>query len=204
MNSIIDILCPGASIGILKVHSALIKHYLQTRGKKLSMFVEQNACSLECPICKNSNEENFVTDHAAGDTICTNCGGIVCSKIFVFNTNDSYQSVNPYFSEQNNFQSNLRNCGRKMRKLNSKVEKDLNKYKNENLCTSEIFKDEQRKYVYDILESIKLMTNISSEIIEEVKSMYNLYRNIMTRIHKLHLTLASMFYIVLEEQKDCI
>ena len=91
-----------------------------------------------------------------------------------------------------------------MRKLNSKVEKDLNKYKNENLCASELFKDEQRKYVYGMLDSIKLMSEISSESIEEVKVMYNLYSNVMTRIHKLHLTLASMFYIVLENQKNCI
>ena len=166
------------------------------------MFVEQNYNDLECPICKNSNEENFVNDNASGDTICLGvdnlgCGGIVTETNTCIIPDDSYQSVNPYFSEQSNFQSNLINCGRKIKKLNNTVERNLNKYSSENLCTSEIFKDTQRKYVYDLLDSIKENTNVDANIIEEVKAMYNLYRSVMTRIHKLHLTLASMFYIIM-------
>ena len=199
MNDIINILCPGTSIGNLKMHAELIKHYLRTRGKKLSMYVEQKISELECPVCKTTDERSFVTDKAVGDLICTECGGIVCEKMYVTTADDNYQSVNPYFSEQNNFQSSLIHCGRKMRKLNATVEKDLNKFNCENLCTSELFKDNQRKYVYDMLDTIKLLTNVEDEKIEEVKVMYNLYRNIMSRIHKLHLTLATMFYIVLEE-----
>ena len=204
MNEIINVLCPDTSIGILKMHSELIKHYLRTRGNKLSMFVEQKICELECPVCKNTDEKSFVTDNAAGDLICTDCGGIVCEKMYVAVTDENYQSVNPYFSEQNNFQSSLIHCGRKMRKLNATVEKDLNKFNCVNLCTSELFKDNQRKYVYDMLDTIKLMTAIDNEKIEEVKVMYRLYRNIMARIHKLHLTLATLFYIVLEEENNSI
>ena len=202
MDQIIDILCPGASIEIIQEHSELVTHYLSTRPKKLSMFVEQNYNDLECPICKNSNEENFVNNNASGDTICLGvdnlgCGGIVTEKISCVIPNDSYQSVNPYFSEQNNFQSNLINCGRKIKKLNNTVERNLNKYNSDTLCTSELFKDTQRKYVYDLLDNIKENTDVSTEIVEEVKAMYNLYRSVMTRIHKLHSTLASMFYIIM-------
>ena len=173
MNDIINILCPNTSIGNLKMHAELIKHYINTRGKKLSMYVEQKISELTCPVCKNTDEVKFVKDNAAGDLICTDCGGIVCERMFVANADENYQSVNPYFSEQNNFQSSLIHCGRKMRKLNAMVEKDLNKFKCENLCTSELFKDNQRKYVYDMLDTIKLMTSIKNEKIEEVKVMYN-------------------------------
>ena len=204
MNDVIDILCPGTPIEDFKPHSELVKHYIRTRGNKLCIYVEQKMSELECPVCKNTDERKFVKDYTAGDLICTDCGGIVCERMYVSNADDSYQSVNPYFSEQNNFKSSLIHCGRKMRKLNSTVEKDLNKFNCENLCTSEMFKDNQRKYVYDLLESIRLLTDLNSEKIEEVKVMYNLYRNIMSRIHKLHLTLATMFYIVLEEQNNAI
>ena len=202
MNQIIDILCPGTSIETIQEHSGLVTHYLSTRPKKLSMFVDQKYDCLECPICKNTNDSNFVNDNTSGDTICLGvdnlgCGGIVTERHSCITTEDTYQSVNPYFSEQRNFESNLIKCGRKIRKLNTTVERNLNKYNSDSLCTSEIFKDGQRKYVYDLLDNIKENTTVDVDVIEEVKAMYNLYRSVMTRIHKLHLTLASMFYVIM-------
>ena len=102
------------------------------------------------------------------------------------------------FSSHHQFRSYLsRQHTTPLRRVNAIVEK---KVKNPTVLaqmTSDQYKDKQREYVYSLLNNMSEKTTIDKDVIDRVKVLYHLYRNCMSRIHQLHIVLAGMFFIVL-------
>jgi hypothetical protein len=164
---------------------------------------------MECLDCGNT--ENSVRDDITGDIICLGRGGEGCGRIMEVDNltvdfhQEQHSAVNDsLFSYEGNMRSRMTTTNSEMQnflsRMNANVEKQLHKYgKDEStlsLTTSELFKNTQRDRVYKLIEEMEAACVIPNMMTTRLKHVFNVYRNKMTRIHKLNLVLASMFYLI--------
>jgi hypothetical protein len=124
------------------------------------------------------------------------CGMVIGSDNLEDSSSQKY--MNPYYSAQEHFASFLSNGKGKLKNVNLVVEKNLNKFDNEKMVTSDFFKNTQRNNVQETLENLRVILGLSYDLIDEVKFLYSRYRENLSRIHKLNLVLACMFVIASE------
>lgn len=207
MQPIIQLLCPNKTMQDIVTHSELVSQYLSdhirdpTATNDLVTDDPPSPAMMNCPICNNDNESNAII--VGCDIICLGannkgCGGVMGTD----NLRVSYdQSVcmndhNDLYSPQGNFESCYSRKGGWLGKCNQYVEKNIQKFNvDTGLTTSEKFKNLQRTNVYELLEEMKISTGVDHLWIERVKHVFHDYRSRMTRIHKLPLVLAAMFYL---------
>ena len=139
-------------------------------------------------------------DDCSGDTVCLGQDGYGCGMVLSEHdmrvTEVTNDHMNAMYSNQHHFQSYLSGHPGVLNKTNKLVEKRyLKDVTHENLTTSEYYKNDQRSNVYDTLDNMKIVCNVEDDVVDRVKLMFNEYRSKMTRIHKLNLVLASLFYL---------
>ena len=201
MDEILLYLCPNQNLEDIKQHSDLVKTYLNDSNRLFNESLCVEEIKIEepkCFMCGNTDENNMYQDDCSGDLICLGvdnygCGNVIADRpLRCCSTSDI--SMDPMYSSQYNFQSYFSDNPGLLNKTNNLVErKYLKEY--DNVTTSECYKNDQRTKVYDTLENIKVVCNIDNDIVDRVKIMFNEYRNKMTRIHKLNMVLASLFYL---------
>ena len=211
MEYIIRMLCPGKSIADVVKHSELVSQYLTEVNRDpathsdLVVDTPPSPPPMRCPICSNDNEEHMIT--VGCDTICLGknnegCGGVVSvDDLRVgYEQSSTLNQHNDLYSAQGNFESTYSRKGGWLGKCNQYVERNIQKFQQEvdGLTTSEKFKNLQRTNVYDLLEELKINSGVDHEWVDLVKHCFNEYRSRMTRIHKLPLVLASLFYLTME------
>ena len=69
------------------------------------------------------------------------------------------------------------------------------KFGRDDTLTSDMYKDEQRKEVYALLDQVSILTNIDQAVIEHTKVMFHCFRARMYRIHKLHMAVCCLLYL---------
>lgn len=206
MEEIIIYLCPNNTIEDVRKHCELVKQYLYTKERAVhtSCVVENDfsMSTLACPVCGNTNENYTVTEYA-GEIICIGrdgygCGGVMGANNLQVPFNHATDMVehSSLYSQQGNFESSYSNRGGVLGKCNQLVEKNVQKFENpDHLMTSEKYKNGQRSNVYDMLEEMKIVTSADPEWVERVKFAFHEYRSRMSRIHKLPLVLACLFFL---------
>ena len=67
---------------------------------------------------------------------------------------------------QSQFVSQYKDGCKKFKRLNKCIERDLNRYGRDDTLTMDLYKDEQRKEAYNILDRVEMSLSIKREIIE--------------------------------------
>lgn len=144
-----------------------------------------------CELCQNTNVQNVIYHEHEGTRICTGKDGLGCGNVLTECELEYEQNgmVNDkLYSDVYFYRSYIdRPCT--ISRLSNKVERQLTKYSSSNLTTSEHYKNKQRKTVYVLLDQIKDSRMFDPEIIDRVKSIFNCYRKVMSRIHNIQVVL---------------
>ena len=69
------------------------------------------------------------------------------------------------------------------------------KFGRDDTLTSDLYKDEQIREVYTLLDQVSILTNIDQQVIENTKVMFHSFRTRMYRIHKLHMAVCCLLYL---------
>ena len=67
--------------------------------------------------------------------------------------------------------------------MNTTIEKDLCRYGRDDVVTSDYYKDNQRKTVYELLDQVQMFTSISASVVNKTKLMFHTFCTKMYRIH---------------------
>jgi len=205
MEKVLNYLCPGISEQQLVKHSALVATYLSdaTRNGREMDVVSSDEANLKCRDC--GYNVTTIQDNISGDIIClgvnsSGCGLVIQQDNLTMDYELSLHrtTFSNLYSYEGNMRSYIKN-DKTMSRLNENVEKHVHKFGKEDqpMTTSEMFKDKQRQKVYNLIEDIEHVCNFDTHVIMKVKEVFNEYRSKMTRIHKLNVVLASLFYLVL-------
>jgi hypothetical protein len=208
MESLIAFLSPSTNMNKVIQRAEVIMKQLQ-RPECPQPCYEQKFFPLKCEMCGNTDENNIIEDNHAGMIICNGsdnqgCGYVMVEQDFapVSTVNNDFVDLSEEYSTHQQFQSTMIGGNNRMRKLNMKIETDINKYGHEDPMTSEMYKDKQRKEAYDLLNQVQCHTNVGVDVINRVKHLFHLYRCKMIRIHKLELAVLALFYIVLNDSSS--
>mmetsp|Transcript_22913 Transcript_22913/g.28797 ORF Transcript_22913/g.28797 Transcript_22913/m.28797 type:complete len:216 (+) Transcript_22913:166-813(+) len=160
---------------------------------------------IQCPDCRNTDKWYMLKDELTGDLVCLGaegqgCGYVLTELMLEVMSKQQQQSedLNPqYYSKQSQFRSYMTGGSCELRKTNEIVERMLTSMNSTNQTTSDYFKDKQRTRVYEMIDDVSRLSGVvPPEECDEVKQLFNCYREKITRIHKLPLVLACLFYIV--------
>ena len=114
---------------------------------------------------------------------------------FVDDFNDPYELYSPQMS----FSSEWRECPSPLhRRLNRTVERDLCRYTHTHTVTSDVYKDQQRKDVYDTIDAVGFRVGADGRVLNQVKLLFHEYRTKMYRVHKKEVAILALFHIVME------
>ncbi len=210
MNSIIEFLCPNVSVEVIVQHSHLVKKYLEESWRNDTNPVVSCAmemATLVCKVCGNRDIKFSVKTEPGGEIVCLGSEFKGCGSVLgVDNLKPSFDQHHNivhdgWFTTEEEFRSTLSTDRGALARTNQEVERHVHKFNNDNnsLTTSLLFKNRQRHEVYSMIEEMSDRLCLSSELTREVKSMFNIYRAKMNRIHKMNLVLASLFYLVLNK-----
>ena len=190
-----ELLCPEISMLDIMKRCDLIKEQLQ---RPVDVFVEECIPKYKLFACEcgNTNEEYTHTDELQGLVVCTQCGYVLQTSLFYKESPSSTIEceTNELYSPQAQYTS-LWKKSNKYSRLNLAVERDLVKFGREDTLTSDLYKDEQRKEVYGLLDQVSILTNIDQSVIEQTKIMFHCFRTRMYRIHKLHMAVCCLLFL---------
>lgn len=205
LKNIIHLLCPDKSVTDVLNHVPHVQRYLTDclRAPPANEYVETPMVH-KCCVCANENENMMITDPCTGDVVCLGNGSDGCGNVLTVNNlqepvAEGY-AFDPYYSTQAHFKSYLNVKGGRIKKMNDEVERYLNKWSEEGMTTSEVFKDTQRSSVNATLQNVRVILGIDPSHIDTVKALFTEYRRRMTRIHKLNLVLACLFAIAMQDK----
>jgi hypothetical protein len=205
MENLIQFISPSINMEKVKQRADVIIEQLQRPECSLPSSEQK---LLTCSLCGNTEQNNFIEDSHHGMIIChgkdnQGCGYVMLEQDFapITGMENDFMDVNEEFSCNNQFSSTLCGGSNRMRKLNRKIETDLNKYRVEAVTTSDVYKDKQRRHAYNLLNQVQLHTNVDADVINRVKHLFHQYRSKMIRIHKLELAILALFYIVMQDCK---
>ena len=166
--------------------------------RPIDVFVQE--CTPNCKLfsceCGNSNKEYTYNDEVQRILVCMQCGFVLQTCLFYKESPTStieYDS-NELYSPQAQYMSQWRKSN-KYSRLNLAVERNLVKFGRDDTLTSDMYKDEQRKEVYDLLDQVSILTHIDQTAIERTKVMFHCFRARMYRIHKLHMAVCCLLYL---------
>lgn len=197
MNEVIRVLCTGTTLGEITTLSATVKHKIESH--LTTLLEEEHSNLFQPPQCLDCHSNCFTTDYVSGDCICQECGRVLVDHLLEETNSLTYTpSDTNMYSDQRNFRSYMTFNGKQVKKVNHQIEKKLSIYTRDGVTTTDYYKDEQREKVYEALDVLKLTTSIPHGVIEEVKLLFNHYRSLVTRIHKLPKVVAALFVIVLQ------
>lgn len=202
MESVIDFLCPEVRSADLEEKIRLVTKYLHERLMTPDVVSEKKS-AVECELCGNDDENLMIRNYNEGSLICLGrdgggCGCVVMERMYEYPNKENLSPDGGMYSEQYRFRSFWNNRSHQLRYLNGEVEKKLTRCGLDNAVTSDLYKDDQRDYVYSLLDNMKIVTLIDHDWIDAVKIAFHNYRTSMMRIHKLHVTLAALFAFVKE------
>ena len=83
------------------------------------------------------------------------------------------------------------------KRLNIQVDRDLVKYNRDDTLTSDMYKDNQRKDVYALLDEVFIHTGVDMDTVRHVKVLFYEYRSKRYRVHKIEVAITALFYVVL-------
>ena len=208
MDEIIRYLCPYSSLEDVEIKSHLITKYLEKKMDAQGLFQEPTRW-VACPICGNQDERYITTDGVSGDMICLGsdglgCGAILLDHMFSEPRASYYEHMDEMmYSDQYHHRSFWgSDKSHALRKINQAIEKKLTGMGQDRLMTSDHYKDQQRDYVYGLLNNMIETTNIDQQLISKVKALYHVYRTHMSRIHQLEVVLAGLFYIAQSQDES--
>ena len=101
---------------------------------------------------------NTLNDEATGTCICLGVDGYGCGceliekKLYSSPQQMEYEDPYELFSGQQKFQSDWNFKGKKLSWMNTTIEKDMCRYGRDNVVTSDYYKDNQCKTVYELLD----------------------------------------------------
>ena len=208
MESIIHYFCPDQTLLAVEKKAQLIVKYLTEKNIPITMetTIQKSKPALECGVCGNQNDQYTIHDENTGDLICLGedgqgCGGVLVDHMMELEDFEPEGPENNHlFSMESHFRSFWSNDqSHPLRKINVLIEKKLTSLSAECMVTSNLYKDKQRDYVYGLLDNMLETTDIDQDLIQKVKLLYHLYRTCMSRIHKLEIVLAGMFFIVMNQ-----
>lgn len=208
MELIHNFLCPSTPFSKVIERSETIMKQMQ-RETEQPPISDNKVLTYDCELCGNTNEDNCIIDHTQGITICMGldgrgCGNVITERMMRNPNPTSHQDTYEYdsydlFSKQEQFSSQLKNATNHINRINSLVEKNLNRFGREDTVTSDHYKDKQRQVAYSLLDRMQDCLIVHSGVIKEVKILFHEYRTRMYRIHKLEVALAALFFIVLSK-----
>jgi hypothetical protein len=202
MNIIQALLCPSTTMNDISHRAELIRSQLTVvQGK--TQCTQPLKTGVMCPICSNTNEKYMVQDHGHGDLICLGsdgqgCGGVVCEELFEEQSSSSLDSPmdeDRWFSPQYEFRSSLVGPSPKFKRVNNQIERQLTLYGKSDPDTTDYYKDQQRQEVYNLLEQIQMTALVDRDWIQRTKNLFHLFRTCMSRIHKVNVAVAALFYL---------
>jgi hypothetical protein len=205
MESVRELLCDHISMDKIIKRAKLIAQQLH-RDAQLYPVVEQvpHQQTITCVVCGNTNEQYTIIDDNQGTLICLGCDGLGCGNIIheskltpasspVYDTTDN---INEIYSPQNQFFVRTTNHNH-YKRLTQNVEKNLIRYGRDDTVTSDAYKDDQRREVYELLDHVEMYTDLDINYINAVKVLFHEFRTRMYRIHKLEMAVCCLIYIVL-------
>ena len=190
-----ELLCPEIALTDIMKRCDLIKEQLQ---RPIDVFVEE--CTPKYKVfsceCGNTDERMCHNDELQGILVCMLCGLVLQTSLFYKESPSSTIECesSELFSPQAQYMSQWRKSN-KYSRLNLAVERDLVKFGRDDTLTSDMYKDEQRKEVYALLDQVSILTNIDQTVIEHTKVMFHCFRARMYRIHKLHMAVCCLLYL---------
>ena len=133
---------------------------------------EQFLC---CEICGCSDNRCMITDEQLGFKICLGkdgggCGGVVQENILKESNQglfvmDDDNIDHELFSPQYAMQSQWAHSNTLYKCLNMQVGRDLMKYNRDDTLTSDMYKDNQRKDVYALLDEVFIHTGVDMDTV---------------------------------------
>jgi len=198
-------LCPNISPLKIKNRCTLIKQQLYVVMKGDTVEDVPKVSAFYCEVCGNTNSSNTMINENEGMEVCLGydakgCGNVLFMNRFTQPYTPLYDEVaEELFSAQSEFVSQYKHGCKKFKRLNKCIERDLNRYGRDDAVTGDLYKDQQRKEAYDILDRVQMSIAIDREIIEVTKLQFHKFRENMYRIHKLEMALCCLLYIVFNE-----
>ena len=187
-----------------RVHS--VQEQLKRTVDTIPVDNDPKKACLCCDVCGNTNDYNMIHDHGMGFLICLGEDGQGCGIVQenMLRADDLHNDLDmddeysyELFSPQHDTQSTWANGSTQYKRLNMQIERDLIKYNRDDTMTSDVYKDNQRKDVYSILDSVALYIPMNRDHVHRVKLLFHEYRSKMYRVHKVEVALVALFYIVL-------
>ena len=184
-------LCP--EVGLSTIHRVYkqIKEVVTEYYTKQKIMI-QDKHSLYCSECEKLSE--YYEDTQAGDIVCKECGLILNDHMLPNYSSDIYMTLT-WYSKQDEMKSTLSGKGKLLHRLNNSVEENLNRYQKTNMVTGEYFKDEHRRVAYGLIEHISHKYSISLYFTQITKTIFNLYREKMSRLHRFKVIIVCCFMI---------
>lgn len=203
MDRIRDFLCPHLQYGKIRKRCKVIQHQVaRPIDSDLVTQVPQIQKRI-CEVCNNEDEGNVIYDEAQGITIClgpdgNGCGAVLTENRFQNDRCDLILTPELYSNQ------NASTCGkvshRNFQKLNRLIEKNLSRYGKEDTVTGDMYKDDQRRRIYDLVDRVQRVCDIDSETCDEVKLFFHNFRERMYRIHDVNMLICCLFYMVLTKK----
>jgi transcription initiation factor TFIIIB Brf1 subunit/transcription initiation factor TFIIB len=154
--------------------------------------------AFRCDYCGNEDEGYVVRDDNQGTMICMGSDGLGCGCVITENT--YYQEpeqliqTSELYSDQDKFMTGkIRH--RMYNRLSKLVEKNLSRFGKENTVTCDYYKDEMRRKVYELVDEVQRMCDVSSDVADSVKYMFHAFRDRMMRVHDLRMLVCCLFYL---------
>lgn len=151
-----------------------------------------------CVECDTKDyEEDLIHDHREGQLICKYCGIVVNYNLFEDSLESSriMTSENDFFSPQHRFETVMTGGSKKLRATYRKSEEML---KAPDGTTTERYKNDQRKKVYDFLSNLVTELNLSTDLVLSGKALFHKIRDNAARLHSPEAVMIVCLLMVLE------
>ena len=198
-------LCPHVTWNKVTERVQTIKVQLKREIMSLPTCIPEHV-SLECPMCKNTDETKFIVDDGEGSQICLGSDGLGCGCVVLerelknaYVHQEVFIDPCELYSEQQAFSSEWKECRYATNKrLNRIVERNLSRYSSNHTVTSDVYKDNQRRDVYDIIDKVATKVGVDGRFTDQVKMLFHDYRTKMYRVHNKEVAILALFRIVFE------
>ena len=78
------------------------------------------------------------------------------------------------------------------------MERNLSRYSSNHTVTSDVYKDNQRRDVYNIIDNVTTKVGVDGRFMDKVKLLFYGYRTKMYRVHNKEVAILALFRIVFE------
>ena len=184
METLIAFLSPSFTIDKIKERVLTILAQMERPLDSIPYDVPHHQ-RLNCNLCGNCSESNFVIDHSQGFTICQGwnpekgCGNVIYENMYGDDTipyeQDDFSNNNEFFSPVSSFPSTMIRANNRMQRLNRCIEKNLNRYGRDDTVTSDAYKDKQRQEAYNMLESLNASCLSTRCVLQVFRSSLTLF-----------------------------